>query len=72
MATADGRLVTDTAKSCFMIWTDATHAFAKQTSVVKPVMRVYDGNAMILTDEGLAFYYIGDIRSEERRVGKEC
>ena len=59
VASMDGRLVADTAKSCFMIWNDATHAFAKHTSVVKPVMHVWsDGSVTILTDEGLAYYNI--------------
>ena len=64
VATSDGRLVADTAKSCFMIRNDATHAFAKQTNVVKPVMHVYgNGHIVILTDEGLAFYYTDDIKT---------
>ena len=64
VATMDGRLLTDTAKSCFTIWNNVKHVFEKQTSVVKPVMHAYgSGSVMILTDEGLALYHIKDIKA---------
>ena len=68
VATTDGRLVTDTARSCYMIWNDAEHVFAKQTSVVKRVMHVYYYGIVILTDEGLARYDINDIKASTGTV----
>ena len=64
VAIMGGRLVTDTAKSCFMVWNDAEHVFEKQAIVVKRMMQMRDsGSVEILTDEGLALYHIKDIKA---------
>ena len=61
---ADGSLVTDKAKTCCMMWNDLKKMFDKKTNVIRPVLSVCDdGSLTILTDEGLAFYHITDIKA---------
>ena len=64
VVTHDGKLLTDIAKSCFMAWNDAAGVFEIKTGVARRVMNVnVVGSVWMLTDEGLAFYHIDDIKA---------
>lgn len=63
---AEGMPVTEPAKTCFVVWHADGHVFDRQTGVVRPVMAVYnDGSVAMLTDEGLAFYHIDEIKASK-------
>ena len=71
----DGKIVTDKAKSRFMIWNDDTKKFDMMANVKRRVMHVYHddgsvvgysyggGSVVILTDKGLEFYVTYRIRN---------
>lgn len=54
--TEEGKLVTDTAKSTFVIWNIDSGKFEMKANVIRPVMRRHPSGVVILTDEGLAHY----------------
>ena len=54
--TAEGKLVTDTAKSSFMVWNIDSGKFEMKANVIRPAMRWHPSGVVILTNEGLAHY----------------
>ena len=69
VVTRDGRLLTDIAKSCFMLWNDAAKVFEKKTGVARKVVNVNGvGSVWMLTDEGLPIVDINSYHDEKLSV----